>query len=80
MNDDRNTATVICPTKDNKTHIRCDLLEPLVRLLVEVDLARGAEVLGCLEEVAQQPGKYSIVAVRKVSSAIPIWKVGSMRK
>ena len=36
------------------THVRRDLLEPLICLLVEVDLARKAKVLGGLDEVAQK--------------------------
>ena len=40
----------------DETHVRSDFLEPLVGLVVEVDLARLPEILGGLEEVAKESG------------------------
>lgn len=40
---------------ENIIVVKPDLFQPLVRLLVEVDLAGGGEILGGLREVAEQP-------------------------
>ena len=39
------------------THVWRDLLEPLIGLLVEVDLAGQTKILGGLQEVAQESAK-----------------------